>query len=190
MDLIAVFTIVANGFGIYTAEKHVAYCIDLCNSYIINKIRLTHSPLTHVSTDKAQLSQNNCIQADLGDWHYPQVLLILPHTGPQNTTTWGSWGSWSTCSQTCNGGIRYRTRSCVGGTTCTGSNIEKQRCNTNPCSSKCRLFYFKCDWYTIDLTCSYRGIIIKYTSHSECTPVVPIPSLAHTPMWELTLESD
>ena len=61
---IAVFTIVANGFGIYTAEKHVAYCIDLYNSYRINKIRLTHSSLTRVSTDKAQLSQNNCIQAD------------------------------------------------------------------------------------------------------------------------------
>ena len=26
-----------------------------------------------MSTDKAQLSQNNCIQAGLGDWHYPQV---------------------------------------------------------------------------------------------------------------------
>ena len=137
---IAVFTIVANGFGIYTAEKHVAYCIDLYNSYRINKIRLTHSSLTCVSTDKAQLSQNNCIQADCRWLALP--LLTSCHTGPQNTVTWGSWSSWSTCSQTCNGGICYRTRSCVGGTTCTGSNIEKRRCNTNPCSSKCRLFYF------------------------------------------------
>ena len=150
--LLMYFTIVANGFGIYTAEKLIAL---ICTTVTESAKLGWHTALylTHVSTDKAQLSQNNCIQAGLGDWHYPQVLLTLCCTGPQNTVTWGSWSSWSTCSQTCNGGICYQTRSCVGGTTCTGSNIEKRRCNTNPCSCKCQLFYFKCVWYTIDLTC-------------------------------------
>jgi len=151
---IAVFTIVANGFGIYTVEKHVAYCIDLYNSYRINKIRLTHSSLLNSCEHWQSSTKPKQLYSGRLRWlALPSSLLTSCHTGPQNTVTWGSWSSWSTCSQTCNGGIRYRTRSCVGGTTCTGSNIEKRRCNTNPCSRKCRLFYLKCVWYTIDLTC-------------------------------------
>ena len=47
--------------------------------------------------------------------------------------TWGEWGSFSACSRTCNGGERTRTRECIGGTNCLGSNIERAVCNTNSC---------------------------------------------------------
>ena len=47
--------------------------------------------------------------------------------------SWGTWGSWTSCSRTCNGGIRSRQRSCEGGTTCIGSNIEEQTCNSQAC---------------------------------------------------------
>lgn len=52
---------------------------------------------------------------------------------------WGTWGTWASCSQTCGGGIQYRTRSCDspvpanGGTTCGGSASESQSCNTLTC---------------------------------------------------------
>ena len=47
--------------------------------------------------------------------------------------TWGSWSGFSAWSRTCNGGERIRTRECVGGTNCLGSNIERVVCNTNSC---------------------------------------------------------
>lgn len=49
------------------------------------------------------------------------------------TANWGTWGSWSSCSRTCNGGIRTRTRSCVGGSSCIGSNIQEEDCNVQVC---------------------------------------------------------
>eukprot|EP00731_Ephydatia_muelleri_P037858 Em0582g1a len=49
------------------------------------------------------------------------------------TATWGSWSSWTTCSQTCNGGVRTRTRVCEGGSNCVGSNIDTEQCNTAAC---------------------------------------------------------
>ena len=49
------------------------------------------------------------------------------------TATWGSWSSWTACSQTCNGGVRIRTRACEGGSNCVGSNIDTKQCNTAAC---------------------------------------------------------
>lgn len=42
---------------------------------------------------------------------------------------WGSWQAWSTCTRACTSGTRTRTRTCVGGTNCQGSNIETETCN-------------------------------------------------------------
>lgn len=52
--------------------------------------------------------------------------------------TWSDWSSWSSCSQTCNGGTRTRTRTCVGGTNCEGTNIQTELCNTNSCPGESR----------------------------------------------------
>lgn len=47
--------------------------------------------------------------------------------------SWSSWSSWSACSQTCNGGTRIRRRTCVGGVSCIGTNVQEQQCNTQSC---------------------------------------------------------
>ena len=50
---------------------------------------------------------------------------------------WGEWGSWNTCSKTCGGGEKTKTRSktvteAYGGTCMDDSSMTEQ-CNTNSC---------------------------------------------------------
>ncbi|OWK57262.1 Hemicentin-1 [Lonchura striata] len=52
---------------------------------------------------------------------------------------WSPWSSWSTCSVSCGGGSRQRTRHCsdpapqFGGHKCEGSDIQMDFCNSDPC---------------------------------------------------------
>ncbi|KAK7478695.1 hypothetical protein BaRGS_00030080 [Batillaria attramentaria] len=52
---------------------------------------------------------------------------------------WSSWGSWGSCSKTCGGGTRTRSRTCTnprpscGGSHCSGSSRQSSTCNTNAC---------------------------------------------------------
>ncbi|KAF4077273.1 hypothetical protein AMELA_G00206130, partial [Ameiurus melas] len=52
---------------------------------------------------------------------------------------WGQWTKFGSCSRTCEGGVRFRTRECNnpipanGGRTCYGNNYEFQLCNTEEC---------------------------------------------------------
>ncbi|KAG7465167.1 hypothetical protein MATL_G00173410 [Megalops atlanticus] len=54
---------------------------------------------------------------------------------------WGMWSKFGSCSRTCGGGVRFRTRECNnpipanGGRTCFGPNYEFQLCNTEECAS-------------------------------------------------------
>ncbi|KAJ7996439.1 hypothetical protein DPEC_G00237090 [Dallia pectoralis] len=76
----------------------------------------------------------------------------------------GAWGTWSTfgsCSRTCGGGVRFRTRQCDnpipanGGRTCYGNSYEFQLCNLDECpkaladfrEDQCKLWepYFEYD---------------------------------------------
>ena len=60
------------------------------------------------------------------------VILIVPGG-------WGNWGTYGICSKTCNGGLKYRSRSCNdplpahGGSICSGPSSESALCNSNPC---------------------------------------------------------
>lgn len=53
--------------------------------------------------------------------------------------TWGLWGSWNTCSLTCGGGQRSRSRQCdnpapqFNGADCPGARAENGACNTQHC---------------------------------------------------------
>ncbi|KAL6470226.1 hypothetical protein MHYP_G00213450 [Metynnis hypsauchen] len=53
---------------------------------------------------------------------------------------WGQWTEFGSCSRTCGGGVRFRTRQCDnpipanGGRTCYGNNYEFQLCNTDECA--------------------------------------------------------
>ncbi|KAM5295481.1 hemicentin-1 isoform 3-T3 [Glossophaga mutica] len=52
---------------------------------------------------------------------------------------WAPWASWSTCTVSCGGGARQRTRDCSdpvpqhGGSKCEGSDVQSDFCNTDPC---------------------------------------------------------
>ena len=51
---------------------------------------------------------------------------------------WGQYGKWSTCSKTCGGGTRTRTRAeaslaAHGGTPCVGGKTETETCNSKAC---------------------------------------------------------
>ncbi|XP_076472307.1 uncharacterized protein LOC143301799 [Babylonia areolata] len=52
---------------------------------------------------------------------------------------WATWSSWGTCSVSCGGGSKSRSRTCTnpppanGGTQCSGSGSDTSTCNTQPC---------------------------------------------------------
>ncbi|XP_035034405.1 A disintegrin and metalloproteinase with thrombospondin motifs 2 [Hippoglossus stenolepis] len=52
---------------------------------------------------------------------------------------WGTWSSYGSCSRTCGGGVRFRTRRCDnpapanGGRTCLGNSYEFQLCSQEEC---------------------------------------------------------
>ena len=43
------------------------------------------------------------------------------------------WGAWTSCSQSCGGGLRTRSRACVGKGTCPGLHEQSERCGDGPC---------------------------------------------------------
>ena len=49
---------------------------------------------------------------------------------------WSEFGDFSSCSATCGGGTRTRTRTCEGGNDCPGSDTETEDCNTDACPGK------------------------------------------------------
>ena len=51
---------------------------------------------------------------------------------------WGAYGAWTSCSKTCNGGEKSRSRQVStpasnGGQPCTGKDTETNDCNVTPC---------------------------------------------------------
>ncbi|VDI18354.1 Hypothetical predicted protein [Mytilus galloprovincialis] len=46
---------------------------------------------------------------------------------------WGTWTPWAQCSKSCGRGRKRRERTCNAFSTCGGSNIETDQCNTIPC---------------------------------------------------------
>ena len=79
---------------------------------------------------------------------------------------WNSWGSWKSCSVSCGGGSRTRTRtkSVVaknGGIDCPGDHQESQDCNTNSCQTECTHQTFigdeECDASSNNALCDFDG---------------------------------
>jgi hypothetical protein len=69
---------------------------------------------------------------------------------PRCKFVWGKYGGWGSCSKTCDGGYRYRYRSCLGTSDVSnckrdqgGSNLQTEYCNGHAC---CSAMYgkFKC----------------------------------------------
>ena len=49
------------------------------------------------------------------------------------TATWNEWGNWGSCSLTCGGGSRMRTRTCTVENSCVGPSTQALACNTFVC---------------------------------------------------------
>ena len=50
--------------------------------------------------------------------------------------SWSDYGEWSSCSVSCDLGLRTRRRSCdrpAGVQQCEGESVETEPCNTGPC---------------------------------------------------------
>ena len=67
-----------------------------------------------------------------------------------------NWSDWSSCSKTCGGGNKTRTRTVTtqpknGGTVCP-SLTENETCNTQPCSTDCVVSNWS-DWSSCSKTC-------------------------------------
>jgi hypothetical protein len=56
---------------------------------------------------------------------------------------WSGYGGWGGCSKTCDGGTKYRSRSCTnpspahGGAGCSGGTTDSTSCNTQACVTSC-----------------------------------------------------
>ena len=54
--------------------------------------------------------------------------------------SWNSWQSWSSCTKSCGGGTKQKTRTknnaVCGGADCTGNDVVQTNCNTHCCTGK------------------------------------------------------
>ncbi|KAM4525445.1 A disintegrin and metalloproteinase with thrombospondin motifs 14 isoform 1-T1 [Odontesthes bonariensis] len=76
-----------------------------------------------------------------GKWCFKGHCIWRSSQEPQgHDGSWGSWSKFGSCSRTCGGGIRSRSRQCnnplpaYGGRDCPGSGFDYQMCNTEECA--------------------------------------------------------
>ena len=67
------------------------------------------------------------------------IICLFIYVAVDFDCVWGGFGDWSSCSVTCGGGYRTRTRSVAipassGGEQCTGLATETEQCNANACA--------------------------------------------------------
>ena len=57
-------------------------------------------------------------------------------SGRASPSGWTEWATWSTCTASCDGGMRYRDRTC-NGQNCQGPPFQQGKCNEEPCDAGC-----------------------------------------------------
>lgn len=76
-----------------------------------------------------------------GKWCFKGHCIWRTSEEPQgHDGSWGSWSKFGSCSRTCGGGVKSRSRQCnnpvpaYGGRECPGSAFDYQMCNTEECA--------------------------------------------------------
>ncbi|XP_069091078.1 thrombospondin-2 isoform X1 [Pleurodeles waltl] len=100
-------------------------CSATCGVGNITRIRLCNSPLPQMGGKDCQGNGRETKQCEG---------IPCPVNGK-----WGPWSPWSSCTVTCGGGLRERSRLCnsprpqYGGKKCAGDNKENEMCNKQDC---------------------------------------------------------
>ena len=75
--------------------------------------------------------------------------------------SWNPWQSWSSCTKTCGGGTKQRSRTIkiavCGGADCTGNDFALTSCNTHCCAGKYLL-----KEYTVESGNSKFGFVTNF----------------------------
>ena len=96
---------------------------------------------------------------------------------------WAAWGSWQSCSVTCGGGTKQRTRTKSilaqnGGLDCNGDHQESQFCGTDICPVDCVLS----EWKNITscskscgggLQLEQKHILVPHNNNGKKCPNIP-----------------
>jgi len=99
---------------------------------------------------------------------------------------WAEWGAFSACSQTCNGGLRRRSRDCedgeIGDPGCVPvqSSVDEEVCNVQACQDSCKDDHSNCRTY-ITFNPNFCLLYPSYT-RKHCTKSCPMFCI-HPGMW-------
>ncbi|KAL1022832.1 hypothetical protein UPYG_G00032950 [Umbra pygmaea] len=100
-------------------------CSETCSKGMQTRVRLCNNPPPSFDGPKCEGSDT-------------QTQLCKDRPCPVDGK-WSSWLSWGTCSVSCGGGTRQRTRLCAspapqhGGRQCEGNDVHIDFCNSEPC---------------------------------------------------------
>lgn len=80
-----------------------------------------------------------CDACDHNDYENVRVELCMDKFYCPVDGNWGPWRAWSTCSTTCDAGVRTRSRKCnypppaYGGASCPGDRVQEKECHLSDC---------------------------------------------------------
>ncbi|XP_065669654.1 uncharacterized protein LOC100199700 isoform X3 [Hydra vulgaris] len=104
------------------------YCIKQINGLILE---FNFTNLDVASTHNISVAACNKIGCGKQIFVFASSMQLM-------NANWSAWSIWSECSQSCNGGIRIRSRQCIKAidrAPCIGSNLDNETCQLQRCSS-------------------------------------------------------